>query len=64
MKRLLMLLAVALIVAAMMAINGLGAGTAFAACPNSANCISQNPGGQPHGASQTTTFVPGHRGNG
>jgi hypothetical protein len=58
MKRLLVLLTVAAMVAAMMAINGLAAGTAFAACPTSHNCKSLNPGGQPKGASQTTTFLP------
>ena len=61
MKRIIMMLSLAALLMVALTITAAGA---FAApncdqVTNNKNCVSANPGGQPKGASQTTSFKPG-----
>jgi hypothetical protein len=61
MKRIILMLTVAALMVAALTITSAGA---FAApnCDertNNKNCVTANPGGQPKGASQTSSFKPG-----
>ena len=61
MKRIIMMLSLAALLVVALTITAAGA---FAApnCEertNNKNCVTANPGGQPKGASQTSSFEPG-----
>ena len=61
MKRVFLMLTVAALLVVALTVSAV---SAFAApncsqVPNNQNCVTANPGGQPHGASQTTSFKPG-----
>ena len=61
MKRIVMMLTVAALVVVALTFSATGA-FADPNCDqvtNNKNCVSANPGGQPKGASQTTSFKPG-----
>jgi hypothetical protein len=57
MKRIIMMLTVAALMVAAMTVTAAGAFAAQCDSGNNPHCVTANPGGQPHGASQTTTFV-------
>jgi hypothetical protein len=56
-RRLLLVFAVMAVMAAMVAAMAVPAFAAQCDSGNNPHCVTANPGGQPHGASQTTTFV-------
>jgi hypothetical protein len=57
MRRMLLVLSVALVMAAMVVATVTPVFAAQCDSGNNPHCVTANPGGQPHGASQTTTFV-------